>query len=80
MAKTKTPKPASVISASAKALKRYIASQNMTQEAFAAKLDVSKAYISMLVNGKVTPSLAVAVAIEKIVPGATPQGWSKTAR
>jgi plasmid maintenance system antidote protein VapI len=63
-------------------LLEYLASRKrpMTKRAFAEKLDVSTAYISMLTTGKTTPSLAVSVQIQKIAKKVKPETWTVPAK
>lgn len=47
-------------------LKAYITEQGITQREMAARLDITDAHISDLINRGVTPSLALAVRIEDL--------------
>lgn len=50
-------------------LAAYLAQKNMTQAQLAEMVGVSRAYMSQLVKGPKTPSLAVASAIERATKG-----------
>ena len=51
-------------------LSAYLKQQNLTQTAFAARLHISSSHLSLLLAGKKTPSLALAVRIERVTAGA----------
>lgn len=50
----------------------FIDTSGRTRSDWAASLRISRAYLSDLLNGKATPSLAVAVRIERATGGAVP--------
>lgn len=55
-------------------LKKYLSSTGTTQASLAAAVGISRCYTSELVAGSKTPSLAVAVRIEKFTDGAVTAG------
>lgn len=50
----------------------YIATSGLTQTAWAARIGVSKSYLSHLIRGNRMPSLQTAVRIERETGGAVP--------
>ena len=71
----KTPKQPSVPK-SARALARWLGKHQTTQRMLTARLKVSDGYVSMLIYGRMKPSLKVARDIEDITEGAvTMRGW-----
>lgn len=50
----------------------HIKASGMSRSEWAARLGVSKSYLSELENGKKRPSLEVAVEIERLTDGAVP--------
>jgi DNA-binding transcriptional regulator YdaS (Cro superfamily) len=60
-------------------LQSYIAEACLKQSALADTLGISRGYMSELVSGSKTPSLEIAVAIERATGGAVPAAsWIKT--
>jgi len=58
--------------------KDHIKNSGDTQSAWAARLCVSKGYMSGLLSGKKIPSLELAVRIERLTAGAVPAAsWVK---
>lgn len=50
----------------------YITKSGDSRAAWAARVGVSRSYLSDMLNGKKTPSLDVAVRIERLTGGAVP--------
>lgn len=50
----------------------YITRSGLSRAAWAAKIGISRSYLSDLLNGKKDPSLRVAVDIERLTAGAVP--------
>jgi len=53
-------------------LAAFLKSREIKQAAFAAKIGVTPGYLSALLAGKKTPSLTVAVAIQRATDGSVP--------
>jgi transcriptional regulator with XRE-family HTH domain len=63
------------------ALGRWMAETGTSQEALAAKLQVSQGYVSRLVHGERLPGLKVALDLEKVTGGAVPaESWFKKSK
>lgn len=57
-------------------LKDFIKTTGETQEVWARRLGVGQAYLSLLLNGKKTPGLDLAVRIARATHGAVPvESW-----
>lgn len=57
-------------------LKDIVKSSGETQRVWASRLDVTEAYLSRLLSGTATPSLDLAVRIERATGGAVvPSSW-----
>lgn len=60
-------------------LQRYLASSGDRQSALAARLDITRGYMSELVSGRKLPSLPLAFRIERETAGAVPvSAWDET--
>ena len=55
-------------------LQSYLEAQNMTQQAFAAKIAVDQSVVSRLARGLMKPRLRLAVSIERATNGYVPVG------
>lgn len=59
-------------------LRKFLKATQTTQSSLAAAIGVSRGYMSELASGSKTPSLEVAVSIERFSSGAVPaSGWVK---